>query len=187
MHEERPGTAGQFDSLIWWWIGYEVRGFFHNLLKKFRRQSYIPLSIFYGELFAGVTAFLAATRDRRGASKPSGDVIVSDTEATALEVIICTYNNAAMLDGALSRLAKQRNLQGARWTCLVVNNNCTDDTEKFVRRYAAQGSTLPLRMVAEPEQGLTPASLRGVRSSKANWIALWMTIVFCMRTGLQAQ
>jgi glycosyltransferase involved in cell wall biosynthesis len=48
-----PQRRANLIRLIWWWIGYEVRGFFDNLTKKIRGRSHLPLSIFYGELFAG--------------------------------------------------------------------------------------------------------------------------------------
>jgi len=51
-----------------------------------------------------------------------------------LDVVICTYNNATMLDGVLATLARQQSVGDARWTCLVVNNNCTDHTEEVVRK-----------------------------------------------------
>jgi len=93
------------------------------------------------------------------------------SEAPTLEVVICTYNNAAMLDGALARLAAQNAMDRARWSCLVVDNNCTDNTAEVVHRYCVEGEIPGLRIVPEPEQGLTPARLRGVRSSAAPWIA----------------
>jgi glucosyl-dolichyl phosphate glucuronosyltransferase len=93
------------------------------------------------------------------------------SDAATLEVVICTYNNAAMLDGMLSRLAAQRQIDDARWSCLVVDNNCTDDSAKIVQRYIAERNIPRLRAVREPEQGLTPARLCGVRSSTAPWIA----------------
>jgi GT2 family glycosyltransferase len=93
------------------------------------------------------------------------------SEAKILEVVVCTYNNAAMLDGMLSRLAVQRQIENARWSCVVVDNNCTDDSAKIVQRYIAERNIPGLRLVGEPEQGLTPARLCGVRGSTASWIA----------------
>jgi len=93
------------------------------------------------------------------------------SEARTLEVVVCTYNNAAMLDGMLSRLAAQRQIENARWSCLVVDNNCTDDSAKIVQGYIAQRSIPGFRVVREPVQGLTPARLCGVRGSTAPWIA----------------
>jgi len=97
---------------------------------------------------------------------------MSEIPATpALEVVICTYNNAAMLDGVLSTLACQRQVERARWTCLVVDNNCTDDTANVIARHVLSGAIPDLRSVREPKQGLTSARLRGVRSTTAQWIA----------------
>jgi GT2 family glycosyltransferase len=88
-----------------------------------------------------------------------------------LDVVICTYNNAAMLDDVLTALARQRSIENGRWSCLVVDNNCTDDTSNVVHRHMRAGAIPGLRSVQEPQQGLTPARLRGVRSSTAPWIA----------------
>lgn len=93
------------------------------------------------------------------------------SESPTLEVVICTYNNAVMLDGALARLAAQNGIEGECWSCLVVDNNCSDNTADVVQRYIAEEKIPGLRIVPEPEQGLTPARLRGVRSSSAPWIA----------------
>lgn len=49
-----------------------------------------------------------------------------------LELVICTYNNASMLDFALSSLARQEPSTQADWACLVVDNNCTDATADVV-------------------------------------------------------
>jgi glycosyltransferase involved in cell wall biosynthesis len=88
-----------------------------------------------------------------------------------LDVVICTYNNADMLDAALTALAAQQPIGRAGWNCLVVNNNCTDHTTAVVQKHAATGLIPGLRSVHEPEQGLTPARLCGVRSSTSPWIA----------------
>jgi glycosyltransferase involved in cell wall biosynthesis len=93
------------------------------------------------------------------------------SEAPSLAVVICTYNNAAMFDGVLARLAAQCGIERAHWTCLVVDNNCTDNTAEVVQRYVAEGKIPGLRVVRELEQGLTPARLCGVRNSTAPWIA----------------
>jgi glycosyltransferase involved in cell wall biosynthesis len=52
-----PERRANLIRLIWWWIGYEVKGFFKNFRKKVQRQPYIPLAIFCGELWGGFTAF----------------------------------------------------------------------------------------------------------------------------------
>jgi glucosyl-dolichyl phosphate glucuronosyltransferase len=87
-----------------------------------------------------------------------------------LELVICTYNNASMLDFALSSLARQEPPTQADWACLVVDNNCTDATADVVAGHLRAGRIPALRLVHEPVQGLTPARLRGVVSTTAPWI-----------------
>ena len=91
--------------------------------------------------------------------------------APLIEVVICTYNNAETLNDVLAALAAQEPLANGRWSCLVVDNNCTDNTWKIVHQHVMAGAIPGLRSVREPEQGLTPARLRGVRNSTAPWIA----------------
>lgn len=88
-----------------------------------------------------------------------------------LEVLICTYNNAALLDRALECLERQRSTDDS-WSVLVIDNNSTDDTPAVVDKYRAAGRIPGLRRVFEPEQGLAKARLRGVRESAAHWIGL---------------
>jgi glycosyltransferase involved in cell wall biosynthesis len=91
--------------------------------------------------------------------------------APTLDVVICTYNNSTILDGALSALACQNPVETASWSCLVVDNNCTDETQNVIRRHALAGTIPGFRSVREPVQGLTSARLCGVRSTTAQWIA----------------
>ena len=87
-----------------------------------------------------------------------------------ISVVVCTWNNAALLSRTLDALADQVPVDGG-WECLVVDNNCTDDTAERVWSARAAGRIPGLRMVREPEQGLTTARLRGVRDTRAPWIA----------------
>jgi GT2 family glycosyltransferase len=99
------------------------------------------------------------------------DAFLEGPAPVSLDVVICTYNNAALLDRTLAALAKQVVPAGVRWSVLVVDNNCTDDTPAVVDAYAAQGAIPGLRRVAERTQGLTPARLCGVRQTTADWVA----------------
>lgn len=87
-----------------------------------------------------------------------------------LAVVVCTYNNATSLDRTLEALRGQRVGPYVDWRIVVVNNNCTDDTDAVVDRHAVL-SPVPLTTVREPEQGLTPARLRGVKITTEDWIA----------------
>jgi glycosyltransferase involved in cell wall biosynthesis len=86
-----------------------------------------------------------------------------------LDVVICTFNNARLLDGTLASIRAQTDVSQLG-EVVVVDNNCTDDTREVVARHAC-AAAVPIRIVAEPEQGLTPARLRGVKSTTAPWIA----------------
>ncbi|BCS31453.1 hypothetical protein TBR22_A06540 [Luteitalea sp. TBR-22] len=91
------------------------------------------------------------------------------TPTVSLDVIVCTWNNAALLDRTLRSLEAQHPVPGLDWSLLVVDNNCTDDTSLVLQAALSRG--LPLRVEHEPEQGLTPARLRGVRSTTRTWLA----------------
>jgi len=87
-----------------------------------------------------------------------------------IELVICTYNNAKLLDRALECLSRQT-APVDRWSLLVVDNNCTDETPEVVERHRKEGRIPGLRRVVEPQQGLTAARLCGVRSTEAVWLA----------------
>lgn len=87
----------------------------------------------------------------------------------SIDLIICTYNNAVLLDRILEAIAIQEVSPHVHWQVLVVNNNCTDNTEAIVAKHIQ--SQKNLRMVIEPIQGLTPARLCGVQNTSGDWIA----------------
>ena len=88
----------------------------------------------------------------------------------SIDLVICTYNNAALLDRTLSAISKQQTSQ-VSWNVLVVDNNCTDDTAVIVDKYAHSHTIPGLRIVSEPRQGLTCARLCGVKNTTGDWIA----------------
>ena len=90
--------------------------------------------------------------------------------AVELDVVICTYDNAAWLERVFERLAAQVAAPDG-WRVLVVDNNSSDDTAAVVERHRASGRIPGLRRILETQQGLTPARLRGVRETDAPWLA----------------
>jgi glycosyltransferase involved in cell wall biosynthesis len=87
-----------------------------------------------------------------------------------VDVVICTYNNAAGLDRTLDALGRS-GPAGGQWSVLVVDNNSTDDTREVVDRHRAAGALPAFSCVGEPRQGLTWARLRGVSSTSGPWVA----------------
>ncbi|MDQ3684797.1 MAG: glycosyltransferase family 2 protein [Acidobacteriota bacterium] len=89
---------------------------------------------------------------------------------TSIDIVICTYNNAALLDRTLAAMSKQQVSPDVRWEVLVVNNNCTDETPEIVEKHLQSGE-ISLRMITESKQGLTPARVCGVKDTGGEWIA----------------
>jgi glycosyltransferase involved in cell wall biosynthesis len=88
----------------------------------------------------------------------------------SIDLVICTYNNAALLDATLGAVSRQRVPEGADWQVLVVDNNCTDETPEVLERHRS-AARIRLRAVVEPRQGLTPARVRGVKETRGEWVA----------------
>lgn len=86
-----------------------------------------------------------------------------------LSVVVCTWNRADQLARMLERLGNVPVDSDVRWEVVVVNNNCTDHTADIV---AANADRLPIRMVLEPEQGISHARNRGI-SESCGELLLW--------------
>jgi len=69
-----------------------------------------------------------------------------------VSVLICTYQRARLLGGALDALRGQRLPAGRSWEIVVVDNNSTDDTKDVVARFA-ESAPARVRYVFEPRQG----------------------------------
>lgn len=87
-----------------------------------------------------------------------------------LSIIISTYNNATSLVRTLESVAKQ-DYDKKAWECVVVNNNSTDDTAERVAAFAKEHSDVTIRLVDEPQQGLSYARNRGITESKGQFLA----------------
>ena len=87
-----------------------------------------------------------------------------------LSIVISTYNNANSLARPIDSLAKQ-DADRSLWECVVVNNASTDDTKSKVESLIQKYNNINLRLVDEPQQGLSFARNRGIAESKGNFIA----------------
>lgn len=83
-----------------------------------------------------------------------------------LSLIIATHNRAAQLLETLESVVRQ-DLPAAEWECIVVDNNCTDDTAARFEAFAAAHPACNLRLVDEPRPGVSPARNRGVAKAVA--------------------
>lgn len=84
-------------------------------------------------------------------------------------VAICTWNRAALLDQTLARLAEVAAPPDVSWELIVVNNNCTDDTDSVLERHAGR---LPLRRLFEPSPGLCHARNAAIGAARGE-LLVW--------------
>lgn len=87
-----------------------------------------------------------------------------------LSLIIPTHNRAPQLIRALESVERQE-LPGAQWECVVVDNASTDDTQERFAAFAAAHPELNLRIVFEPEAGVSYARNRGFAEARAACVA----------------
>ncbi len=89
--------------------------------------------------------------------------------AMRLTVAICTWNRAKLLDQTLQQTHQLHIPPGVEWELLVVNNNCTDDTDAVIVRDADK---LPIRRLYEPKQGLSNARNCAVAAAQGD-LLIW--------------
>ncbi len=92
-------------------------------------------------------------------------------EFPSINVAICTYNNAKLVDLTLSKLALQEVDPCVEWSVLVVDNNSTDETSTVVQNHIQLNHIPDLRLVHERQQGLGHARRRAVRETSSELIA----------------
>ena len=83
-------------------------------------------------------------------------------------IIICTYNRASIIMECLESLRAQ-SAPAESFSVLVIDNNSTDDTQQVIASYA--GRLPELRVVFEPNQGLSHARNRGLAEARTEWVA----------------
>jgi glycosyltransferase involved in cell wall biosynthesis len=88
---------------------------------------------------------------------------------TTLTVAICTWNRAQGLAGTLDQLTRLVPIAGHDWELLVVNNNCTDDTDAVCARYVDR---LPIRVLHEPTPGQSFARNLAIAEARGKFI-IW--------------
>jgi glycosyltransferase involved in cell wall biosynthesis len=86
-----------------------------------------------------------------------------------ISVIICTWNRAALLDQTLAEMRKLRVPAGVEWELLVVNNNCSDDTDAVIARHAEH---LPIRRLFEGTPGKSHAANLAVAQARGD-LLVW--------------
>lgn len=107
-----------------------------------------------------------------------------------LSVVLCTYNNAESLSVTLAQLAQQQIRTSEDAEIIVVDNNSSDHTKKVVTE-AIAASSVQIKYLFEPKQGLSNARNTGVNYTSgeyiiftdddadipANWIDQYLAII----------
>src|SRR4051812_18060031 len=83
-----------------------------------------------------------------------------------ISVIICSYNRADYIIGALESLNAQT-LDKKKFEVHVVDNNSIDNTSDLVQEYISQHSPLNLRYLTESKQGASFARNTGAAFSSS--------------------
>jgi glucosyl-dolichyl phosphate glucuronosyltransferase len=83
----------------------------------------------------------------------------------SVSICICTYNRSQGLLSTLNSLTSQEEINSGCVEVLVVDNNCTDGTDKVVEAFQER---LPIRTVKENKQGLAHARNKAVAEFRGN-------------------
>ena len=91
-----------------------------------------------------------------------------------ISIIICCYNSAPRLSQTLKHLAEQEMPSEIDWEVIVVDNNSSDNTAEIaIDLWEEYGAPVNMKVVPEPEPGLSHARKKGVYEAEGE------IIVFC--------
>ena len=81
-----------------------------------------------------------------------------------LSVIICTYNREKYIRPLMESIAANT-LAKDQYEIVLVDNNCTDNTQLVCEQFAADHTDVTFRYVVETEQGLSAARNKGIQEA----------------------
>jgi glycosyltransferase involved in cell wall biosynthesis len=84
-------------------------------------------------------------------------------------IVICTWNRATLLDNTLAGLRDLHIPKGVTWDVVVVNNNCTDNTDEVIAHH--QGC-LPIRGLHERQPGKSFAANLAITETNSD-LLVW--------------
>ena len=94
---------------------------------------------------------------------------MNQTSSPKVSVVICTWNRSRLLRLTLEQMTQLEVPPGTPWEIIVVNNNCTDDTDQVLQDFQ---SRLPLVRLFEPNAGKSFAANLAVQQAKGDYI-IW--------------
>ena len=84
-----------------------------------------------------------------------------------MTVAICTWNRASFLAETLEGMLHLDLPNTLSWELIIVNNNCTDQTDRVIEKFRGQ---LPIRRIFEVTPGLSNARNRAVQEAQGDYI-----------------
>ena len=112
----------------------------------------------------------------------------SSTRDEGVSIVICCHNSAARLPETLKHVAAQEISTKIRWEVLVIDNASADHTAETAAALWPQVTAAPLRVISEPQLGLSFARQRGLAEARYefvsfidddNWICeRWVELVY---------
>jgi hypothetical protein len=100
-----------------------------------------------------------------------------------ISVVICTWNRSRLLRLTLEQMTHLDVPPGTGWELIVVNNNCSDDTDSVLADFQ---SRLPLVRLFEPTPGKSHAGNLAVREAAGEYIVWTDDDVLVERDWLKA-
>lgn len=86
-----------------------------------------------------------------------------------ITIAVCTWNRSSLLEKTLDRMTHLILPSFCTWEIVVVNNNCTDSTDRVIDAYSDK---LPLKRIFESQQGLSNARNAAIAAAQGEYI-IW--------------
>lgn len=92
---------------------------------------------------------------------------------TGISIIICCYNSERIISRCLQHLFNQETDPNLQWEIILVNNNCTDNTEKIAQELFKKHPHIESKIIIENKPGLAFARTKGIQNAQYSYV------IFC--------
>lgn len=90
-----------------------------------------------------------------------------------VSIVICCYNGAPRLPETIHHIAQQSVPSNVPWEFILIDNASTDNSAELTRSlWAGYNILTPLKVVYEPQPGLSHARLKGFKSAKYDFVIM---------------
>jgi glucosyl-dolichyl phosphate glucuronosyltransferase len=100
---------------------------------------------------------------------PESTTNLRGTQPPVVSVVMCTYNRAHLLSGAVDAVVGQKDPATPPFELIVVDNNSTDSTRTVIERAETRDGRV--RYLLETKQGLSHARNAGIAAARSPLIA----------------